>query len=129
MPQVDKIILLPQVFWLVFLFLGFYFYISRSRLKPFLSYIKIKYSFLLMNFIFYFNLFLQVSLYQSKAKLLVLYYEKQLLLFKELDILEEVIHGKRKNNQLQLLKGFFITYINNYLVLDFQYEKAAKNSI
>lgn len=99
MPQVDKLTLMPQVFWLVLIFLGVYFYLSNYRLKPFNFYLKFKNSFFFMNI--YFFLF---HYYKNKIKF--------------------NLHGIFDNYQLNQVKSFkfvnrFNLLINKHHKLDY----------
>lgn len=129
MPQVDKITLMPQVFWLVLLFLGVYFYISRTRLKPLYFFIKFKYSFLLMNFYFYITSFAKTTIAFDKNVIFKNYYSLQKNIFNYVQLLENIINTEYKHKKLNSYSDFMGKFNKIYIFFNKQYENLSKNSI
>lgn len=129
MPQVDKVTLMPQVFWLVFLFLGVYFYVSRTRLKPFLFYIKFNYSLLLMNIYFYIKLCVANVSYQTKSFLLTKFLTQQSLILTYLAKLDFLLNTNEKYILLSNYNNFLTKYAVLSVSLVYQNEKFSKNII
>jgi hypothetical protein len=129
MPQVDKVTLMPQVFWLVLLFLGVYFYISRSRLKPYYYFLKFKYSFLVMNVYFYIVSFTKDVVTHNKQNLFINYFKLQKNLFNYIFSLENLLNIDFKMNKFKLFNQFFNKFSNFYVQFNLQHEKSTKNII
>jgi len=117
MPQLDFLIVFPQIFWLIFFFILFYFILSYFFLPFFLRTILIRTKFIKQNSLF-------------EAHLITTFLEKQQIFFNKLNKSLIDIHSKVFSDLLNLHFTFLTPpFKKNYVILNKKIFEVTKKSL